>query len=61
MKKATAIKLLGGNVTSAAKEVRVTYHAVYKWPDDLTPRIVDRVEAALARKAREKKTQKLAA
>jgi hypothetical protein len=50
MLKAKAIELLGGTVASAAKEIGVSYQAVDKWPDELPPRIADRVLAALARK-----------
>lgn len=50
MLKKTAIELLGGSVSSAASEVGVSYQAVDKWPDELPPRIADRVLAALARK-----------
>ena len=51
MKKAEAIRLLGGTVTSAAKEIGITYQAVDKWPDELTRAIEDRVIAALARRS----------
>lgn len=50
MRKATAIKLLGGTVTSAAAEVGVTPSAITQWPDELPSRLSDRVLAALARK-----------
>lgn len=53
MDKQTAINLLGGSISSAAKRIGVSYPAVRKWPDPLSPRIADRVEAALAREARE--------
>jgi len=49
MLKADAIQLLGGTVASAAKAIGVSYQAVDKWPDVLTPRIEDRVVAALWR------------
>jgi hypothetical protein len=48
--KQTAIKLLGGSPAAAAKEIGVTQQAIAKWPDELPPRIADRVLAALARK-----------
>ena len=51
MEKIEAIKLLGGTVTDAAKEVGVTPAAISLWPDVLPPRIADRVQAALWRKA----------
>lgn len=49
MRKAKAIELLGGTVASAAKAIGISYQAVDKWPDDLPPRIADRVLAAVAR------------
>lgn len=49
MLKSKAIELLGGTVTLAAKAIGVSYHAVSKWPDELPPRIADRVLAAVAR------------
>lgn len=50
MLKSKAIELLGGTVASAAKEIGVTYQAIDKWPDELPPRIADRVLAAVVRK-----------
>jgi transposase len=55
MKKETAIELLGGSVTEAAQAIGVSYHAVYRWPDVLSPRITDRVQAALVRMREAKK------
>ncbi len=49
MLKAKAIELLGGSVATAAEAIGVTYQAVDKWPEELPPRIADRVLAALAR------------
>lgn len=49
MKKSDAIDQLGGSVQSAARAIGVTYQAVKKWPDVLSPRIEDRVVAALSR------------
>jgi hypothetical protein len=49
MEKARAIELLGGTVTAAARAIGVTRSAVSQWPDELPPRISDRVLAALAR------------
>lgn len=62
MDKKTAIDLLGGSVTAAAKALDVEYQAVRQWPDPLTKRIADRVLGHLARtkltpKALEKLTQ----
>lgn len=50
MKKDEAIEILGGSVSSAAKAIGVSYQAVAKWPEVLTPRVADRVIAAAARK-----------
>jgi hypothetical protein len=50
MDKETAVRLLGGTVGSAAAEIGVTSSAISQWPDQLPPRLVDRVLAALARK-----------
>ena len=50
MKKQKAIELLGGSIASAADAVGITYQGVNQWPDDLPPRIADRVMAAIARK-----------
>jgi hypothetical protein len=49
MLKTDAIKLLGGTATSAAAAIGVTPQAVAGWPDELPPRIEDRVLAALYR------------
>lgn len=51
MEKAKAIELLGGSVALAAKQCGLTSSAVSQWPDVLPQRIVDRVQAALWRKA----------
>jgi len=50
MLKTKAIELLGGTVSTAAKEIGISYQAVEKWPDMLPDRIADRVIAAVARK-----------
>ncbi|WP_435465595.1 Cro/CI family transcriptional regulator [Variovorax sp. ZT5P49] len=50
MLKTQAIELLGGTVTAAANAVGISPSAVTQWPDELPPRIEDRVLAALARK-----------
>lgn len=57
MNKQQAIQLLGGSVSEAAKQIGVSYHAVRKWPDVLSPRIADRVVAAVARQTRAKRKQ----
>jgi len=50
MDKLKAIEMLGGTVRSAADAIGISYQAVKDWPDVLTARIADRVEAAVARK-----------
>ena len=49
MKKSEAIELLGGTVTSAARAIGISPAAVSVWPDELRPRVADRVQAALWR------------
>ncbi len=49
MTKTEAIRLLGGTGSSAARAVGITPQAVRDWPDELTPAIRDRVQAALWR------------
>ena len=51
MRKSEAIELLGGSIPAVAEAVGVTYQAVDKWPDELTSKIADRVQAALWRKS----------
>ena len=51
MLKTQAIELLGGTIPAAADAIGVSYQAVDKWPDELPPRIADRVQAALWRMA----------
>jgi len=50
MNKARALELLGGTVATAAEAIGVSSAAISQWPDELPPRIEDRVLAALARK-----------
>lgn len=50
MLKTTAINMLGGSASNAAKAIGISIQAVNKWPDELPARISDRVLAALARK-----------
>lgn len=49
MLKTKAIELLGGTVSAAAKAMGVSYQAVDKWPDELPPRIAERVMGVYAR------------
>lgn len=50
MFKTKAIELLGGSIAAAADAIGISYQAVNQWPDELPPRIADRVYAAIARK-----------
>ncbi len=50
MQKTQAIELLGGSITAAAKAIGISYQAVNKWPDELPPRIADRVYAVWGKK-----------
>ena len=50
MQKLKAIELLGGTIPAAAEAIGISYQAVNQWPDELPPRIADRVYAAVARK-----------
>ena len=53
MKKTIAIELLGGTHSSAAKLIgSITPSAISQWPDELPPRIADRVIAACVRAGR---------
>ncbi|MDR0276241.1 MAG: Cro/CI family transcriptional regulator [Burkholderiaceae bacterium] len=49
MDKSVAIELLGGSTSAAAAAIGITSAAVSQWPDQLPPRLADRVQAALAR------------
>lgn len=53
MTKAEAIALLGGTAAAAARAIGISPAAVSLWPDDLPPRIADRVQAALFRQQTE--------
>lgn len=49
MRKEKAIELLGGSVAAAARALNVSYQAVDKWPDELSPRVAERVIGAYAK------------
>lgn len=49
MKKAEAIKYLGGTVVKAAKAVGISSQAISQWPDELSSVTADRVFAAFVR------------
>ena len=50
MRKSTAFSLLGPDVKDVAEAIGVSGSAVRQWPEQLPPRIADRVLAAWARK-----------
>ena len=50
MRKDEAIAVLGGTISAAADAIGVSYQAIVKWPDELPPRLRDRVQAALWRR-----------
>jgi hypothetical protein len=56
MNKSDALTLLGGTPTKAAAAIGCKTQAVSQWPDPLTPRIQDRVVAALMRMPSGKRT-----
>ena len=49
MKKHQAIDLLGGTVAKAAEAIGINSQAISQWPEELPPRLADRVIAACAR------------
>lgn len=49
MTKTEAINLLGGSVAKAAEAIGINSQAISQWPTELTPRLADRVQAALWR------------
>lgn len=51
MLKSEALQLLGGSLKSAAKHIGITPQAISGWPEELTPSIRDRVQAALWRES----------
>ena len=50
MTKDDAIQLLGGTVTSLAREIGISPQAVTQWPAELPARLSDRVVAAYVRR-----------
>ena len=57
MHKTQALDLLGGTIASAASAIGITPQAISQWPDELPPRIADRVQAAVARISQVVETQ----
>ena len=49
MKKLQALELLGGTVAKAAEAIGINSQAISQWPDELPPRLADRVIAACVR------------
>jgi hypothetical protein len=50
MRKDEALAALGLSVPEAAREIGISAQAIYDWPDELPPRIRDRVQAVLWRR-----------
>ena len=50
MLKSEAVELLGRDMSAAAEAVGISYQAVKNWPDQLPPRIADRVLGVCVRK-----------
>jgi hypothetical protein len=50
MKKTKATELLGKTGSDAARAIGISPQAFSDWPDELPPRLVDRVQAAIARR-----------
>jgi DNA-binding transcriptional regulator YdaS (Cro superfamily) len=50
MQKKLALDLLGGTVVKAAEAIGINPSAISQWPDELSPRLADRVIAACVRK-----------
>lgn len=49
MKKTLALQLLGGTVAKAAEAIGINSQAISQWPEELPPRLADRVIAACTR------------
>ncbi len=49
MMKKEGIELLGGTVSAAAARIGIRPQAISGWPNELTPALRDRVQAALYR------------
>ena len=49
MEKQKAIELLGGTVAAAASAIGINSQAISQWPEELPPRLIDRVIAACVR------------
>lgn len=60
MQKKSAIDMLGGSVTSAARACGISPSAVSQWPDELNRDQTDRVQAALWRKQEALRTKRAA-
>ncbi|MGE5452454.1 MAG: hypothetical protein ACM3VZ_11510 [Acidobacteriota bacterium] len=58
MTKNEAIKQLGRTATEAAAAIGITAQALSQWPEVLPQRLIDRVQAALWRKAASRKPRK---
>lgn len=50
MKKTLALQMLGGTVAKAAEAIGINSQAISQWPEELPPRLIDRVIAACTRR-----------
>lgn len=51
MTKTEATALLGGSISTAADAIGITVQAYFQWPEELSDKLRDRVQAALWRKS----------
>lgn len=51
MTKTEATSLLGGSTNAAAEAIGITIQAFSQWPEELSDKLRDRVQAALWRKS----------
>lgn len=49
MKKTLALQMLGGTVAKSAEAIGINSQAISQWPENLPPRLADRVIAACTR------------
>ncbi|MGH9894063.1 MAG: Cro/CI family transcriptional regulator [bacterium] len=52
MRKSEAISMFANSTSCLARAIGITTQAISQWPEELPPRIEDRVIAALAREGR---------
>jgi len=57
--KRAALEMLGGDAATAARAIGCSPQAVRQWPDTLTPRLADRVLAAVYRMEQAAKLERM--